>query len=394
MKLLYIDASLAGISGNMLLGALLDLGASEKKLQRVANAISKKLGCRITIAKKRIEKYHMQAVLVDAKVARNNSQNLISDLRSLADGLKLSKQAREFATAVGETILDAEAKAHRTSREKLHLHELGSADTLLDILGCAALLEDLDLFSAAIYSSPINAGSGSEGTPAPPPAVVEMFKRYKIPFKMSHAGRELATPTGVALLANLAAFEEPPVFKLKASGAGAGSFELPFPNVLRLMLGEVQNEKEKISVLETNVDDVSGEVLGYALERLYEEGALDVQILASTTKKSRPAYVLSVLCRSGNEEKLAETLMRETGTLGVRISGTSRFHLGRETKTVEVAIARHRVKAKVKAAYDAKGKIVNLKPEYEDAAKIARKTKQPLREVFKEIESAARKQLK
>lgn len=396
--LIYIDPSISGISGDMMLAALLHLGADEKKLLSVANAVSGELNCKIKVKVKKIKKNGISAKKVE--IEEGSGVYSVSRLnKALASTLKavgMSPEAAEFASKTLDTLLKAEAKVHEAS--KLHLHELGCADTLVDVAGTAALVDDLGFFGegVSIFSSPVIVGGGKVRTahgkmPVPAPVTAEILRKFKIPFRLSGKG-ELATPTGVALLANLVdSYEsELPVMQIDAAGIGAGSFNLPNPNILRIMkCSQSKLQKEFVSVLETSLDDVSGEVLGYTLERLYEEGALDVQIMSTVTKKNRPGYVLVAICRQGDEERLAGILMEETGTLGIRVSRAQRFCINRKVLEIDFSIPGYKGKARAKAAINSGGKITSLKAEYENAKKIARKTGIPLREVIKEIERQA-----
>ncbi len=396
--LIYIDPSISGISGDMMLAALLDLGADRKKLLSVAGALSRELNCKIKVKIKKIKKKGISATTVEIKegcraypVSRLNKA-----LASTVKAVSMSPMGASFASNTFNTLLEAEAAVHGAS--KLHLHELGYVDTLVDIAGAAALADDLGFFEegVSIFSSPVVVGGGkvriAHGEmPVPAPVTAEILRKFKIPFRFSGKG-ELATPTGVALLANLVdSYEsELPVMQIDAAGIGAGSFNLPDPNILRIMkCSQGKLQKEFVSVLETSLDDVSGEVLGYALERLYEEGALDVQIVSTVTKKNRPGYVLVAICRQGDEERLARILMEETGTLGIRVSRAQRLCINRKVLEIDFSLPGYKGKASVKAAIDSRKKITSLKAEYENAKKIAKKTGIPLKEVIKEIEKQA-----
>lgn len=395
--LIYIDPSISGISGDMMLAALLDLGADEKKLLGAADAVSKELNCKIKVKIKKIKKNGILAKKVEIKEGGRvyPASRLSKVLALTVRAIGISSEAAKFASKTLDALLKAEAAVHGASN--LHLHELGCADTLVDIAGSAALADEMGFFKegVSIFSSPVVVGGGKVRTahgkvPIPAPVTAEILKKFKIPFIFSGKG-ELATPTGVALLANLAdSYElEPSAMRIDAIGTGAGSFNLP-NNILRIMKCSSLNKlpKEFVSVLETSLDDVSGEVLGYALERLYEEGALDVQIISTITKKNRPGYIVAVVCKQGDEEKLACILMEETGTLGIRVSRAQRFCINR--KTLEISIPGYKGRIRVKAAVDSRGKIINAKVEYEDAKKIAKKTGTPLREVIREIEKRAK----
>lgn len=381
----YIDPLQSGISGNMLLGALIDAGGDEKKFLEIVAQMEKEMDCKIEVKKERVEKKGISALFVDIR-----TDGRCEDICGLLERLLTNKAERDFALEVAKTLLDAEATVHGT--KKARLHELGSVDTAVDIAGTSVLLGSLDILDAAGFSSPVLVGKGYVKTEhgelsIPPPVTAEILRKFKIPFYFSKEKGELATPTGVAILANLVEFEEPQNLEVESIGTGAGSFDLEMPNVLRLMIGKSRLREESVSMLETNVDDVSGEVLGYTLERLYEEGALDVQIQQTVAKKSRPGHIISVMCRKEDAEKLSRILIDETGTLGIRTGFVQkRRTLKREIKTVAIDIPGYRGKVQVKVAKDDKGNIVNIKPEYEDMKNIAKKTKLPLRRVYAKIE--------
>ena len=381
----YIDPLQSGISGNMLLGALIDAGGDEKRFLKIVAQIEKEMDCKIEVKKERVEKKGISALFVDIR-----TDGRCEDISGLLKRLLTNKVERDFALNVAKTLLDAEAAVHGT--QKVHLHELGSVDTAVDIAGTSVLLGSLGLLDTAGFSSAVLVGKGRVKTEhgvlsIPPPVTAEILRKFKVPFYFSEEEGELATPTGVAILANLVEFEEPPNLEVESIGTGAGSFDLEMPNVLRLMIGKSRLREESVSMLETNVDDVSGEVLGYTLERLYEEGALDVQIQQTVTKKSRPGHIISVMCKREDTEKLTKILIDETGTLGIRTGIVQkRRTLEREIKTVDIDIPGYRGKVRVKVAKDDEGKIINIKPEYEDMKKIAKKTKLPLRRVYAKIE--------
>jgi uncharacterized protein (TIGR00299 family) protein len=370
----------------MLLGALLDAGGNEKKFLAVVKRIEKEAKCKINVKKEKTKQKGISALFVDIE-----TDGRYEDLEGILKKVLKNKKEKEFAQKVAKTILDAEKTVH--GREKVHLHELGSVDTVVDIAGASVLLGSLGLLGVTGYSSAVLVGKGKVKTEhgelsIPPPVTAEILRKFKIPFYFSEDEFELATPTGVALLANLVKFEEPNNFEVETIGTGAGGFDLKNPNVLRVMIGKLRPLEDSVFVLETNVDDVSGEVLGYTLERLYEEGALDVQIQPTVTKKGRPGHMISVMCKKVDADILSRILTEETGTLGIRAGVVQkRRTLKREIKKVDINIPGYKGKVRVKVATDEDGNIVNVKPEYEDVKKIAKKTKLPFRKVYEKIES-------
>lgn len=384
IKTFYVDPLQSGISGNMFLAALIDAGGNEKIFMGIVSEIERLAGCEIEVKRERVIKKGFSALFVDIE-----TDGRCEDICGILKMLPMTEVERDFALRVAKTLLDAETTVHGTT--KIHLHELGSVDTVVDIAGASVLLGGLGLLDASAFSSAVLVGRGRVKTEhgdlsIPPPVTAELMRKFKIPFCFSNETAELATPTGVAILANLAEFDAPRNFEVETIGIGAGSFDLKMPNVLRLMIGKARRE-ESVSMLETNVDDVSGEVLGYTLERLYEEGALDVQIQQTVAKKSRPGHIITVMCRGDDTEKLAGVLFEETGTLGIRTGIVQkRCALQREIKTVDVDIAGCREKVRIKIARDSDGNVVNTKPEYDDLKNIAKKTKLPLRKVYTKVE--------
>jgi len=313
---------------------------------------------------------------------------------------ELSNMASVFALKVLNSLIEGESSVHG-KENTLHLHELASADTFVDILGTATALDDLKLFrDVKIYSTPVAVGGGSvkfsHGTFAvPAPATIEILRSKNYPIIGGPINHELTTPTGAAILVNLAESSSfyPPIKPIKI-GYGAGSYDFEeLTNVLRIVLGKTLDyslSKDEIYILETNVDDVSGEVLGYALQRLFSEGVLDASIIPTTTKKSRPGYLIKLVADAETVEELSRVLMEETGTLGVRFYRCSRYVLKRRTISVGINIDGLKEKVRVKVAEDTKGNIIHMKPEYDDIEQIAGKTGLP----FRAIESITKAELR
>ncbi|MEM3399564.1 MAG: nickel pincer cofactor biosynthesis protein LarC [Candidatus Micrarchaeia archaeon] len=335
-----------GASGDMILSALIDLGADEKKIERLFNGLvrfseTKKVGIR---AKK--------------LVLKNNPKMSISEIQRRIKSANIGSDAKKLALGIFRLILNAEARVHR-SRE-LHLHQIGEFDTFLDIVGTCAALESLGY--PEVYSLPINCGS-----PAPATMQIISSKRFPVIIGGPH---ELATPTGVAILAMIAK----PVSNMglipKRVGRGAGEKDYEWPNVLTVIEAEDKTDTSTV-ILETNVDDTTGEVLGYAIERLMESGAKDAYLLPVFGKKGRPGYKLEVICDVAKAHSLVRLIMDETGTLGVREIECKKHSLGRSFYSVKTENG----KIKIKRAHG----IQKEKPEYEDIYKIARKSRIPLR---------------
>ncbi len=410
MKILYIDCSLAGISGDMMLSALLNLGA-KIDLEKLSKSIMESLDGvkQLEVSYNIGSKMGFQAGLLrvtfsDSKDCRRGIE-LKNGLEKTLEHMSAGRKAKEYAVRVLETLLNAESIIHGESVDEVHLHEIGSPDTLVDIVGTALALEELGVFEdVKVYGSPISVGVGLVKTkhgylPIPAPVTLEILKSRGYPFKGGPVEGELATPTGVALLVNIVdeVVQMHPLIKPIKVGYGAGFKELSgVPNILRLIYGEQQTHyiQEDVYVLETNIDDVQGEVLGHVIEKLIENGAKDACAIPITCKKSRPGYILKVISDCENLNSMVDIIFRETGTLGIRSTKTSRFIVPREFKTVTVQINGVDFSVKVKIARDFRGRVVRVKPEYEDLKKISSLTGIPVRELSSMIEEKAKGYLK
>jgi hypothetical protein len=318
--------------------------------------------------------------------------------------LGLSERAKRFASDSINTLVKAEAEIHGKTVNEVHLHEAALVDTPAEIVGAAVALEDLNLFDAKIYSTPVAVGGGlftfSHGTvSSPAPATVEILQSKGFPMIGGPVESELATPTGVSLLVNLApkVTRFYPLMKPLGVGYGAGTKDFAeMPNVLRVTVGEAFDygvSRDEVVVLETNLDDVTGETVGHVIDRLLREDAKDVSVIPMFTKKNRPGYILKIIADKKDAECLSRILMEETGTLGVRLYPCERRILNREVVSVKIEIANVKELVKVKVAKDQKGKIVQMKPEYDEVQRLANKTGKPLREIEELVKMKARKVL-
>lgn len=410
MRTLYIDCSLAGISGDMMFSALLNLGA-KVDFKTLSESILESLDGveRLETSYNVESKMGFQAGLLkvtfsDSKDCRRGNE-MRNGLEKTLERMNLGHKGKEYAVRVLETLLNAESIIHGESADEVHLHEIGSPDTLVDIVGVALALEDLGVFEdVKVYGSPVSVGFGLVKTrhgclSIPAPVTLEILKSRGYPFKGGPVEGELATPTGVALLVNIIdeVAQIHPLIKPIKVGYGAGLKELPgVPNVLRLIYGEQQPHyiQEDIYVLETNIDDVQGEVLGHVIEKLVENGAKDACVIPATCKKSRPGYILKVISDCENLNDVVDIIFRETGTLGVRLTKTPRFIVPREFKTVTVQIDGVDFPVKVKVAKDIEGRVFRIKPEYDELKKISSLTGIPIRELSSTIEEKAKTYLK
>jgi len=406
-RILIVDCQVAGISGDMFLGALLDLGADVDKVVDAIKSLEAFVRCRnLEVNIKDVMRRGFRAKKVDViaeKTPEMNGVELIGIIEKCAESLKLTDEAQRFALDTINTLLDAEAKLHGEKVNEVHLHEAGEIDTPAEIIGSAVALENLGLFDSKVYSTPVAVGGGlfrfSHGAvSSPAPATLEILRSKIFPLRGGPVESELATPTGASILVNLVdeAIRFYPAIKPMKVGYGAGTKDFKeMPNVLRIVLGESVDSvlfKDEIVVLETNIDDVTGEIVGHVMDRLLLEGARDVSIIPIFTKKNRPGQILKVIADKGNVEHLSRLLIEETGSLGVRMYPCERRILSRESIPLEIVIEGLKERVRVKVARDRKGKVVQIKPEYDDLKKIADKTSKPLREIRNIIESKARKQ--
>ena len=405
-----IDAQTAGISGDMLLGALIDAGAELTSIQRVLDLIPQHFPpCKsIMLRATEVKKHGFRACRAELTIAEapeeTSVQELVQATEAIADSSKLSMNAKSFAKNSIRVLTEVESTLHGTEISNAHLHEAGSTDTLADIFGTAAACESLKIFEGTIYSCPVAVGGGSvtfsHGTVSvPAPAVLEVARRYHIPILGGPVNEELATPTGVSMLASLASafIERSPPMIPERVGYGAGERELlSAPNILRIVIGQSEERKyesDLVEVLETNLDDVTGEIVGGTLQRILESGAKDAWVTSAQFKKNRPGFVLHAICYPKDLQKITEVIMTETGTLGVRHQEWNRLILEREVVTVNVPFGDRVFSVRIKVARDESGELLRMKPEFEDLDSIARTLSLPVREVSARVLQEAGKTL-
>ncbi len=393
-----IDARPAGVSGDKYLGALMDLGASHTRLERVGRIVEKCLPgtLRVEVRIESVERGGVRGKLVRVEskeeVEKRKGRIVRDAVQECSNKLGLSEWATGFAISTMDTLLDAESHVHGHSATEVELHELGSADTLVDILGTAYLVDEIGLGGLEWWSTSLPAGTGTShfsgrDYPNPPPAVAEILRAHKFPLSPSKVEQELTTPTGAAITVNLAKnFSDfYPAIRPNRIGYGAGSKEIEeVANILRIVIGErvePLHSHDEVVVLETNLDDVTGEVIGRAIERVMEAGARDVTVTPAYMKKNRPGYLFSVIVDSGKSEGLARVIMDETGSLGVREIPVRRHITQRTVEERVVKVGGNQYPLKVKSAVDLQGRILREKVEYEDRRRLSRKTGKSIREI-------------
>ncbi|MDI6715335.1 MAG: nickel pincer cofactor biosynthesis protein LarC [Actinomycetota bacterium] len=377
MKIAYFNC-FAGISGDMIVGALIDLGLPLEKLEDELGKIA--LG-NYEIKARPVLRQGISATKFDVISQEQKVIRTWSNIRELIEDSKLPDKIKADSLAIFKRIAEAEAKIHKKAVDQVHFHEVGATDSIVDVISSVIGIDYLDI--EKIYSSPVATGIGMVKTehgvlPLPTPAVLEILA--DAPIYSSGISAELTTPTGAAVLMQYAEFsKEIPQMVLEKTGYGAGSQKLEIPNVLRILTGETVEEVggAEVLLIETNIDDVPAEILGYTMESLMETGALDVWFTPIEMKKNRPAVMLSVLVSLGSEEPVIDKIFSETSTLGLRISKQSRRVAERETIKVDTPLGKIRVKV---GTY--KGKVISIAPEYEDCKKAAFKQGIPIKEVY------------
>ena len=395
MKILYFDC-FSGISGDMTLAALLDL-CPENFDCLVSRLKTLDLeGWDIQTGRR--DKNGINANYIKVELPRENGHGHSHPHRNFADIAHMIEHsgiaggAKELSTNIFKRLALAEAKVHGVGFEEVHFHEVGAADSIIDIAGAAVLIELLtEQFKIEkICSSPVSDGHGFAycrhgKIPVPAPATAEIFKEAGAKTRQIDVQSELATPTGAAIIAEIAqGYGLMPEMSLAKTGYGAGTRDLEIPNVLRVVIGDAEGDiaggaTENITVIETNIDDCSPEVLAYTMERLFCGGASDVYFTPIYMKKNRPATKLTALCQSGLAEKLAGIIFSETTTIGLRMHEEKRICLSREAAVVQTAFGGLKVK-KVEFRGEAK-----LFAEYEDAKKLAEQSGVPLRKIYESV---------
>jgi uncharacterized protein (TIGR00299 family) protein len=386
-----IDPQQAGISGNMVVGSLIDMGADKETVVEVMEYYASYFG-QVKVKVDLIDKAGIQATAVEVECADHHPISYPKLLETL-DGIKHEKVTStilNFARKVFKTLALAESQVHGVDMDRIHFHEVGAADAVADIIGASYAFHELGLNEEKVYGLPTALGGGRIKSDhgdltVPAPATMEILKN--IPAFGGPVNQELTTPTGAALMVNMVDefLQFYPLIQNSNVAYGAGKMELEFPNVLRIVRGSSPIPTDKISILETNLDDVTGEVLGHTVDRLMEEGALDVTIIPTIAKKNRPGHLLRVISKSHMNNVLLETIIRETGTLGVRtIPYVHRNIVNREIIPVQVDLNGEIRTVRVKVAKIGEEK-VNATVEYEDARKVSEELQIPLKDVIRFI---------
>jgi uncharacterized protein (TIGR00299 family) protein len=398
-----IDPQIAGISGDMLLCSLVDLGANKVKILDGIKLSNKFLSNSIIkqIDFKKIEKHGIEATALFLEIDENiHERKGIEIKKAIMDStneIGLSNRAKVFAESCIDTLIFSESQIHGLTIDLVHFHEASSIDTLIDIVGTAIAIDDLGMFDEEIICMPIAVGGGnmtfSHGTMSnPASAVLEILKNSKLTIHGGQVKDELTTPTGASILVNLSkiSMDYYPSMYVTSIGYGAGKKNFDeFSNVLKIVRGTQKNnfQLDSVKILETNVDDVSGEIIGNLIEKIMNKGAKDVSIYHGITKKGRPTNLISVICDDASMHEIMDILVIEAGTLGIRVTTSNRFIVPRTSHDVKLILDGTEFVVKYKVS-SFKGKN-DFKIEFDDLKSISN----TLNKSIKETESLIRKEI-
>ncbi len=388
MKILYFDC-FSGISGDMTVGALLNLGLPFEYLEehlKKLNIGGYQLEQNIT------ERHKISATKFDVKITEDKGHRHLKDITELIKSSDLSDRIKEISCQAFERLARAEAKIHNSTSDKVHFHEVGGIDAIIDIVGSAIGVEYFN--PETVFCSTLTLGQGttksSHGAiPIPAPATVEILKN--VPTKIAKTEGEKVTPTGAAILTALIDFYgggfDCPEITIKNSGFGAGTKEYDdCPNLLRIILGETDSKyiiSDRVDILETNIDDMNPQIYDYLFSQIYDAGAFEVFLTPVIMKKNRPGHLLTVLCKNDLSDKICDIIFSETSTAGIRFRSESRKTLERREKVVTTSFGSIRVKImKLKDGY-------KIQPEYDDCLQAATEHKIPLKEIMETVRRQA-----
>jgi uncharacterized protein (TIGR00299 family) protein len=378
MKIAYADCY-SGISGDMFLAALLDAGLPLETLQDGIEKLNlpEKVELRLT----ETHKGALRAANLEVIVPHSHHHRHLSDILDILSNSGLPEQVKQKAGRIFTLLAEAEARVHGEPVEHVHFHEVGALDSIVDVTGAVLGLDALGI--ERLYASALPYGAGTIHTdhgriPLPAPATLEVLRLAQAPLTPSPAEVELVTPTGAAILGALASFERP-ALTITGTGVGAGKRDMEWPNVMRLIVGEApRSAASEMIQLETNIDDMNPQFYGYLMEKLFAAGARDVYLTPIQMKKNRPGTLLAVIALRRDEAALAELLLRESTTLGLRVQAIERYAAQREFKKVETVYGTLTVKQKV-----LNGKVIQSVPEYDECVRLAKDSSVSLAEIYK-----------
>ena len=382
---IIIDPQSSGIAGNMIIGAFVDLGADADELKEIMEKSALAFG-RIDVTFEKVQKHGIDSTFCHVEMLENKPPLNYPEFISKIENLDLDDDIRLTSIKIFERIAEAESKVHGKTLDEIHFHEVGASDAVADVIGSVYAYYQLGFDSQKRIGLPIAVGGGrvktAHGTiPVPAPAVVEILKDANI--VGGPVDSELATPTGCAIYAEICdeIMEFLPLIKPEKVAYGAGRKDFDHPNVLRIIESSDISESDRIDVIETNLDHLTGEEIGYLFDKLLDEGASDVSITPIIMKKNRQGSLLKVISSRKNRNHLIDVIFKETGSLGIRIAPN--MHRGiakREFVKKEYDINGKTYEVTFKIGY-VNGEIISSRPEYEDLKKIAEDSKLPLRQV-------------
>jgi uncharacterized protein (TIGR00299 family) protein len=392
MKIAYFDC-FSGISGDMTVGALLDAGLKIETLEKEL----KKLGLSgYQLEVNKVVKKGISATQFKVKIKEERVERRFKDILGILEKSKLDEEIKKETEKIFFNIAQAESKIHRKDIDKIHFHEIGGLDSIIDITSAVIGIKTLGI--EEIHSSSLPVGKGfvkcAHGIiPVPAPATLELLKN--IPTYSGGIESEMITPTGAGIISTLAkSFRERPLMKIERIGYGAGEKEFTIPNLLRVSIGEKNLKDENLKddyvsdeavLIETNIDDMNPEFYDYIMDQLFSKGALDVFLTSIQMKKNRPAHMLSIIVYEQSLKEILEVLFFESTTLGVRIREIKRLRLTQQNFIAETKYGKIKVKVGI-----FKGEIKNVAPEYEDCKKMAKQHQVPLKEVYEEAKKVTR----
>ena len=386
---IIIDPQGSGIAGNMLIGAFVDLGANSNELKEIMEKSAMEFGG-VEVSFDKITKQGIASTFCHVEMLEKNHSVNYPDFISKIQNLNLNEKVKTTSVNIFKRIAEAEAKVHGKTLEDVHFHEVGASDAVADVIGSVYAYYSLGFDKQKIIGLPIAVGGGRVKTahgiiPVPAPAVLEILKES--PMIGGPVESELATPTGCAIYMELCdeIKEFIPLLKPETIGYGAGRNDFDHPNVLRIIESSDITDSDTIDVIETNIDHLTGEEIGYLFDRLLDEGARDVSITPIIMKKNRQGSLLKVISKRENRDKILEAIFKETGSLGIRIS--ENIHRGiskREFITKEYEINGKTYEVTFKVGH-VNGEVISSRPEYEDLRKIAEDSGLTLREVKERI---------
>ena len=387
MKIAYFDC-FSGVSGDMILGALVDAGL---EMERLKVELARLPLSGYTLSAETVRRRGLRGTHVEVGVSEEGVERHLHEIEEIIEGSDLPDEVKARGMAIFRRLAEAEARVHGIPVERVHFHEVGAMDAIVDVVGAVVGLWLLGI--EHVYASPVHVGRGTvecaHGTlPVPAPATQELLRG--VPIYGRDVDAELVTPTGAAILTTLAErFGAAPPMRVEQVGYGAGSRDLPLPNLLRVSIGETTEqvegyEEDVVTVIETNIDDMNPQLYEHVMERLFDAGALDVFLTPIQMKRNRPGVQLSVLVTEERVADVLDILFAETTTIGVRTCPMRRWKLGRERIVVETRYGPVGVKVARRG-----GTVMNVAPEYRECQRVAEEQGIPLKEMYQAALEAA-----